>query len=216
MTSQQNEMEREFAEFKVEYATPGANLDIDIGEVYYWACKWHEQYQAARAPLLAEVAELQQEVDMARQAEREADAEVEKIMRLAKEFVESRDIHEPIADNGMTVADGYHEAFRATLTQTSLKPTLNNSVCIKQDGVSLQTSTKGESTTPDVQKLVEAAKAVRLLLLMASPYLVAALLQLAVDTRTGEGMFRKIDALKEQWSLLDAAIAPFMSGREER
>lgn len=40
---------------------------------------------------------------------------VERITRLAQEFVESPNIHEAIADNGMTVADGFQEAFKQAL-----------------------------------------------------------------------------------------------------
>jgi hypothetical protein len=38
------EDEAAFADFKKDYATP--NGCHDIGEVYYWACKWHEAYRA--------------------------------------------------------------------------------------------------------------------------------------------------------------------------
>ena len=40
-----NDPIRSFEDFKVDYATP--NGCDDIGEVYYWACYWYEQWQAA-------------------------------------------------------------------------------------------------------------------------------------------------------------------------
>lgn len=40
--------EAEFAKFKEDYARPN-NRD-DIGEVYFWACYWHERYHSVTKP----------------------------------------------------------------------------------------------------------------------------------------------------------------------
>lgn len=45
--NQQDDKMRAFEDFKTDYATP--NGVDDIGEVYYWACYWHEQYLSALA-----------------------------------------------------------------------------------------------------------------------------------------------------------------------
>lgn len=51
----------EWEETKADYATPYSI--VDIGNMYYWANYWHEQYQAARAESAKEIERLRSVIE---------------------------------------------------------------------------------------------------------------------------------------------------------